>query len=90
MSFDVLTKDKATQSTLFLIKKFKSTLSFFVVDCKFNSVLGKFTPFFEYNFPPLIISQVNMSFDILFTLNLIFPSSIRTISLCFKSVVNLL
>ena len=51
-SFLCLTKDKAIQSTPFLIAKTASLISLSVKAGREILVLGRFTPFFEFNTPP--------------------------------------
>ena len=80
ISFSLLTKDRAIQSTSFLRPNIKSLISLSVTEESFISLSGRLTPFLSRSFPPLITSTLILLFRVSTTFNSIFPSSIRILS----------
>ena len=90
ISFALLTKDNAIQSTSFLRPKFKSLMSFSVTDDNLISLSGRFTPFLSKRIPPLTTIASNCLSSLLTTFNSILPSSINIFSPILISPITLL
>ena len=84
-SFAFLTKESAKKSTVFLIPKRRSFLSFSVKEGAETLTPGRFIPLCSFNLPPLIILQVTVSLVLDKTFSSMSPSSISILSPFFTS-----
>ena len=87
ISFSLLTKESATQSTLFSKPNKRSLTSFSVTEDNLISLSGKLTPFLCNNIPPLLTSTLIFFGFLSMTFNSILPSSISILSFSLISFI---